>query len=109
LLASGAGPGDLARPSAAGCTNCRHRAWCDSYWLAGTPGSEGGDVEGTVINVDGWLAELESRSGERVTLNSRALRVTPSSGMRVRVCGARAVSVGVLLCRQGTSLWRLPS
>jgi hypothetical protein len=106
-IASGARPEDLARPSESACKRCPHRAWCEPYWSAAAPGSNGMDVDGTIVSADGWEADLVGPPGTVIRVSFKALRVALRVGMRVRICGARIGSEGKLTCDRTTSVWRV--
>jgi len=108
-IANGAGPEALARPSAEVCVHCSHRVWCEPYWSAFAPGSEGADAEGTIVSVDGWEADLLRPTGDVTRVSFKALRITPRSGVRIRICGARVEADGKLACHRATSVWRVSS
>lgn len=102
----GATAEDLARPAEKTCSQCLHRPWCESYWAAAAPGSNGADLEGTVGDTNAWEASLLLRSGQSVRVNFRALRIVPSRGERLRICSARLENANSIHCVRGTSVWR---
>ncbi|MDX2055672.1 MAG: PD-(D/E)XK nuclease family protein [Polyangiaceae bacterium] len=106
-IEAGAVASELARPSEAGCNNCPHRPWCEPYWQASAPGLNAGDVEGRVASVDGWEAEVTVATGRAVRVDFSGVRVAPSAGSRLRICGSRSTEEGSLRCVSGTSVWRV--
>ena len=107
-LAAGAKAADLAQPAAAACTFCPHRPWCEPYWRAGMPGSNGADLEGTAAEVDGWAADMVLAGGSRARIDFKGVRVRPIAGARMRVCGTFRSADGSLRTGTATSVWRLP-
>ena len=106
-IANGAGARELARPSATACAGCPHRAWCEPYWSFATTARCATDVEGRVLGIDGWDADLQLRTGERRRVEFKALHVLPQVGSEIRVCNAFMSPSGTLACHRQTSVWRV--
>jgi hypothetical protein len=104
---AGVAASDLARPSEAGCSQCSHRPWCEPYWTASAPGSNGADVEGNVASADGWEADVALSASRTVSVDFKALRIAPGIGSRLRICGSLPGKDGALRCGRGTSVWRV--
>lgn len=103
-IENGASSFDLATPSAEVCRHCPHRAWCSPYWESSTP-AEVGDVEGTVLRVDGWRAEIEAPSGSLV-IDLKWYGAVPRAGERLRLLGTRNDGSGGRAADRTSGVWR---
>jgi len=108
-LAAGNSLDSLARPSAAACSYCSHRPWCEAYWSSKAPGAEGSDVEGVVVNVDGYEVDLQTDSGAELRVAFRDLRLTAPVGSVLRICGGRSRPDSHVRCDRSTTVWRTRS